>query len=547
MGTKSSGGRIPFRLWIGVTGHRHLPDDPSIVNNIRSVLGEIQADLLATTAHKRTVVKRYRSKVRTPIRFGIMSALAEGADRLVVEEVLVTEDSRFHAVLPLAPADYMLDFETSESKQRFVDLLNGADETIDLALEGISREASYERAGYYVADRCDVLVAIWDGEEAHGPGGSANVIHRAEHRGIPVYWVDSTGPPYQKHIKLQEGLSLSDCLPVADFVELDRYNAETVRERDILRAEQSAWLIGEARKQGLLDDLRPAVEWILPYLTRADLLSIRHRFRSGGVGTALAYMGAFAVVSASVYALFPRQTEEWVWLEIILMLASVILLDYGKAFGVHRRWIAYRALAERFRVAIFLWLAGVTQESDIEQGFYQNSGVRSGWYQRAVDEVWNMRPSVRVINDMPPKALGSFVSSALIRHQLNYYSKTSVTLRRRHRLLTFTIYLLFGLTLLSATLHLLDLVHSWNRNLLFASIVLPALAGATAAIRAEREDLRNSERFKHRAANLKDVDALMLSAATLVAIQSLTIQATEILLGENFRWMNIMRFHEFEL
>ena len=62
-------GRIPFRIRIGVTGHRNLKSSPA--------LAEVPAQVRRLLPVSAT----------TPVRFGAVSALAEGADRLVVEQV----------------------------------------------------------------------------------------------------------------------------------------------------------------------------------------------------------------------------------------------------------------------------------------------------------------------------------------------------------------------------------------------------------------------------------------------------------------------------
>lgn len=44
--------------------------------------------------------------------------------------------------------------------------------------------------GESVIDAADVLVAIWDGEEGRGPGGTAHVVELALQRMVPVIHID---------------------------------------------------------------------------------------------------------------------------------------------------------------------------------------------------------------------------------------------------------------------------------------------------------------------------------------------------------------------
>jgi hypothetical protein len=40
-----------------------------------------------------------------------------------------------------------------------------------------------------VLEDCDVLLAIWDGQDAQGQGGTGGTVAEARARGIPVVWV----------------------------------------------------------------------------------------------------------------------------------------------------------------------------------------------------------------------------------------------------------------------------------------------------------------------------------------------------------------------
>src|SRR5262245_23373182 len=87
--------RLP--LVIGVTGHRDLRDQdvPELERQVAAVIARLRRDYLGGD----------RS---TPIV--ILSALAEGADRLVAR-VALAEGARLIAPLPLPPDEYRRDFE----------------------------------------------------------------------------------------------------------------------------------------------------------------------------------------------------------------------------------------------------------------------------------------------------------------------------------------------------------------------------------------------------------------------------------------------------
>jgi hypothetical protein len=156
---------------VGVTGHRILADTELIDQGIERALGTLA----------RMVPGR-------PIR--VRSALAEGADRLVAAAGLRLPGSTLEVVLPLEESDFERDFAKPESKAAFRNLLSKAAERRVVELPaGSSREQAYLAGGLAMLEGLDALVVVWDGQAAHGPGGTGNIVARARERGVPVAWV----------------------------------------------------------------------------------------------------------------------------------------------------------------------------------------------------------------------------------------------------------------------------------------------------------------------------------------------------------------------
>src|SRR5919202_4996272 len=169
--TISSAGVIPYRLRVGVNGHRRLPDDPLLVEQVDRALERVR--------------QLVPSSPDTPIRFAVVSPLAEGADRLVARMVLADPETLLEVALPLPLYDYQTDFTTEESKREFQNLLARAVRVVELP-ECETRAEAYEQAGQYVVERCDVLIALWDGQPSRGRGGTAEIVQWArERRGGP--------------------------------------------------------------------------------------------------------------------------------------------------------------------------------------------------------------------------------------------------------------------------------------------------------------------------------------------------------------------------
>ena len=166
------------QLRIGVTGHRWKDEPPQLRSRVRSVLSH-----LMTLTYARSGVT-------------VLSPLAEGADRLVADEALAL-GAAIECPLPLRKADYERDFETVESLAEFRRLLQLASHVEELEGDGSTppgRNAAYAEVGTTVVKRCDILLAIWDGEPSRGEGGTAQTVADALETGKPVLWVHSRSP-----------------------------------------------------------------------------------------------------------------------------------------------------------------------------------------------------------------------------------------------------------------------------------------------------------------------------------------------------------------
>lgn len=154
---------------IGVTGHRVLADQEQLEAGLDAVALRLAAAFPGE-------------------RWTIVSALAEGADRLVVRRLLARPATRLVVVLPLTADDYETDFCAAASRREFRSLLARADDVVQVATAA-GRDAAYESAGRELLDRADVLIAIWDGRGAQGQGGTGAIVAQARERGLPLAWV----------------------------------------------------------------------------------------------------------------------------------------------------------------------------------------------------------------------------------------------------------------------------------------------------------------------------------------------------------------------
>src|SRR5262245_5965511 len=176
--------RLP--LVIGVTGHRNLRDQdlPALEQQVAAIITDVRRDYLGPNAE-------------TPIV--ILSALAEGADRLVAR-VALANGARLIAPLPMPLDEYRRDFEPGLKPGNMAEfdqlLTQAAAAPVMPFTSGNSREAvradgkkraeQYRAVGVFITQHCHVLLALWDGsDEDMAAGGSAEVV-TFKRKGIPL-------------------------------------------------------------------------------------------------------------------------------------------------------------------------------------------------------------------------------------------------------------------------------------------------------------------------------------------------------------------------
>lgn len=154
---------------IGVTGHRILAERDKIDRGVDEALGRVE--------------QLFPGEILM-----VVSALAEGADRIVAWRVLARPGACLVVPLPLDESDYIRDFASEESRSEFSILLERASR-IERMPPAPARDQAYEAAGEYVLNNSDVLLTIWDGQPAQGLGGTADIVSRARKQKLRIAWV----------------------------------------------------------------------------------------------------------------------------------------------------------------------------------------------------------------------------------------------------------------------------------------------------------------------------------------------------------------------
>lgn len=159
--------RIPFVL--AATGHRSFPGGAA---------QQLQKQICP-------LIFRLRERMpSTPLI--VLSALAEGADQLIAEAALHcgVRDVYLVAVLPM-PTEVYLEKMSEPARSSFRQLLRQASMVIELEQRSSILELQtdndacarqYVVLADFLASHCEALIALWDGAEGRGAGGTFDVV-----------------------------------------------------------------------------------------------------------------------------------------------------------------------------------------------------------------------------------------------------------------------------------------------------------------------------------------------------------------------------------
>lgn len=147
-------------MLIGVTGHQNIPEH---------VLPLVETGVVHA-------LQRYAPG------FTGLSSLAAGADQLFAE-ITIRMGGHLRVILP--SDGYETTFKAHKILGCFRRLLGKAEmiETLDYPTPS---EEAFLEAGRYIVDLSDLVIAVWDGDEARGLGGTADIVRYARQTQPPV-------------------------------------------------------------------------------------------------------------------------------------------------------------------------------------------------------------------------------------------------------------------------------------------------------------------------------------------------------------------------
>jgi hypothetical protein len=177
----------PIILNVGVTGHRAGALTAPVVRRLRPIVFTVFRQLREATLRLQESEAAFCSS--TAARLSLHTPLATGADQIAA--ICARSSGYFvRALLPFEPIEYRKDFAPGEELDTFEQALAAADEIVALPGHRCDLQGAYVLVGESLVRTADIMIAIWDGEEGRGPGGTAHVVELALQSSVPVIHID---------------------------------------------------------------------------------------------------------------------------------------------------------------------------------------------------------------------------------------------------------------------------------------------------------------------------------------------------------------------
>jgi len=463
---------LPRWAVIGFTGHRDIRNPDAVRAKIGSELDELAANCGPLVT---------------------VSSAAVGGDLLFLEEAARRKIPRL-IVLPFPQKQFANDF-SPEEWQRILPHLNEA-----LQVEEVfaPAEEAYLEASERTIEQADVVLAVWDGNDAAGPGGTGDAVSHARLLGKPLIWINpATLQVVSERLELLQPAkpsAASDCPPRE---KVEKYFA-AADDRAIRRA--------------------PQTRHLMLYLILVHLAAT-------SIGTSIVIFD---------------------WGRVAPVLAAVECLLLGISFFItslyhhkHHEWRQRRTEAEICRSVLETW--------DIRSQFPGIAGI-------ALEGYDSLCRSLRLLHAMDkPRRLSlqetcrNFLDRR-IREQTDYFVQRTKQARRALARLQFTAMCSTTLAaLLTAVIFGMmfsDRHGAVFHGMKFLSLVLPLLSATCFSVILANEYGRRSERYTEMVSFLEFNAKRLATVKTWSGLARIVSETEDVLLREIIEWHSFKRFTE---
>ncbi len=566
--TTSSMGLIPFNISFGVTGHRSLPDSNQIAERIREIFqGRFRECFDQQTS---SLLLQVRA---TPIAFTVVTALATGADQLVAR-IAMEHQARIDAVLPFAKDEYRKDF-APEQLVHFNDLLQRAKRCIQLEgdVPGAgdpeeARREGYLMAGKYVVEHCDILIAIWDGDPARGKGGTAEIVALARERKKPTFII-STKPPYGTILRNGGQLQGHNLQP------LDEFNSFSLTDSEInKRAEEDlAGIYNDQSCREIPGWLKQEVsERLLPCYARASIVAEANQklYQMTAIKAyVITTVAVFLLASAVVCHELQEVSSIMFCLELVALLYLLWKVHHAQKDQVHRKWLEYRSMAERLRIAFFFVSCGVRPIMFSDTGRLLIDIERRDWVSAAFESILEELPIIPASANKACSCFGKHICARWIESQKDYHGRKAQKAEQKNKLLNKVRNSLFLGAVFSSIIHIIIRLLQTEKLAVFLStihnivrllqanpwiedavsviaITLPVAGAAVEGFRTLMEYPRIASRCNAMKTYLEQLSDQSRKLTSHRELSSLLAKTEKLMLIESHDWIKLLRFADLE-
>lgn len=578
--------KLGFR--VGITGHRTLGQADAA--KLDTVLGAILDDVARTFTKfaQNDMVESLYAGSQALLRF--VSPLAEGADRIGAR-LAIDRGWRLTAPLPFPQAIYEDDFPGSVAEFRaLLDVARRDNQIVELDGTRKDVELAYRTVGHFVLRNSDLLIAIWDGADARGIGGTARIVEAARGYGIPVVHVDAAAPHAARLLvgtgEEPRAYSPAVLVELIEHVVVPSFSAHARRGAlSYLKHERARWSTdracfvyrgpfglpwtivgsvfpamirtfgrqasnGTTAATSLVEPPNAPDPTLVLHYQRADMLAVNYAQVHRSVFVLIYLVGAFALSTAVAALFFVIARPSFTLFEgvLLFLIFAFVICDRWRRW--RERWLDYRLLAELLREADLLAHIGRSLPHHILADLAIEHENRA-WVPWLAAALSRATPVVGARYDHAYlERLRNYAAVVRLADQIGYHDiaqRRNQLLNKRLRILS---EVLFFATLAMVLLELL--VPDYAKYLLaaFWAACFPALATASFGIRnqAEFEIVgRRSQRMRARLVRQRErIASLVGPRLSSEVLGREILRAAEIMVSDAAEWASIFDVKETE-
>jgi len=406
--------RLPFV--IGVTGHRHIApaEEARLGREVDRVLAGLRAKL-----------------VETPLV--MLCGMASGADLLCAERALAA-GIPVCALLPAALDRYEQDFSPEEGARLHAAL----ERVVETRVLDDDVQRGYVRLAAYIARYSHLVIALWDGVDSRGHGGTGDVVrmriegsladHHTARLAIEIHAFPDVGPVAHIPTSRADGPAIEGA---TTYIYPPRFDGDRTAQRDYdaattrlecfnrdLRENETA---GAGSLHGAVDALSNALQRRIRLITN------------------VLYIVFAAATSVQIVRLSTP-------LQSLLLAAGLLLYALARRANVENRYQDYRALSEALRVRQAWALDGIVAAVDACYLRMHQSELQ--WIRLALRTVDLVEP----VHHLPADQRSDEACRRWLDGQWGFYQRTRVREDLRSRRIDSTSKVLIAIGAVSAAL-----------------------------------------------------------------------------------------------